>query len=165
VSLFHRKQPPKKRPAPVKPIKRKSLIKNEVYWFGRIQALIKKHSTPARKSGKYKGHGMTNAQAWVRDLVAEVHASRPRTGMYDGNMWLAGQTALILAHWYFRLHRAKCYDPRRPVAMRKEALKQRTTYAVRMFLAICDESQDAALLPGQHWDDPGSPHAVDGVFL
>jgi len=89
----------------------------------------------------------------------------PRTGPYDGNMRMAAVLSYVLALWYLRIHRAKSYDPRRPVKHRKSAYHQRLRFACAIFYAIVDESEDPDFFPGQKWESPFDPYPTDGYFV
>jgi len=80
-------------------------------------------------------------------------------------MRMASILSFILATWYLRLHRAKMYDPRRPVRHRQAAYWSRLSYANALFLAITDESKDAEMFPGQRWEMPFDPYPTDGYFI
>lgn len=137
--------------------------KNEAWWVSEIQRLIVKHSRPT----KDPWHGTTQTEKVVVDLVKLVQKhGMPKTGpQYDGNMRMACILSYVLALWYLRLHRAKAYDPRRPVRNRQAAYFGRLNYANALFLAITDESLDQKLFPGQRWETPFDPYPTDGYFV
>lgn len=89
----------------------------------------------------------------------------PREGVYDGNMRAGLVLSYALALWYFRLHRAKCFDPRRPVAGRQLAYATWLRNVAAFALLAVDGREDHAYFPGQQWDDPFGPEARDGSFV
>ena len=103
----------------------------------------------------------------MADLVKLVQKrGMPKKGPpYDGNMRMACVLSYVLALWYLRLHRAKAYDPRRPVKLRQGAYWSRLGYAQALFVAITDESLDPKMFPGQNWESPWNPHTTDGYFV
>ncbi len=131
------------------------------WWVAKIQALITKHSRPT----KDPRHGRTMTGKMIADLVREIEKTAPTKYAFDGNMRMANILSLVLATWYLRVHRAKSYDPRRPVALRKQAYFSRLGYAMALFRAIEDESQDQEHFPGQRWETPFDPYPTDGYFV
>ena len=141
--------------------------KDRKWWVAKVQSLIGKHSRPT----KDPNHGYTESEKVIHDLMREVkrHAM-PRGGpasvrRYDENMRTAAVLSYVLALWYLRIHRAKSYDPRRPVKHRQAAYHQRQRFATMMFHAIVDESEDAEFFPGQKWESPFDPYPTDGYFV
>lgn len=96
--------------------------------------------------------------------MKEIQKRYPRGEQFDGNMRMAATLSYILGFWYSRLHRAKCYDPRRPVRHRKQAYFQRYSWALAMFGAIADESDDCDMFK-QKWETPFDPFPTDGYFV
>lgn len=139
-------------------------------WCKLIEALIRKHTRPltakeAHKMGiSPKGHGETDPVKWIRDLAKDVKKNFPKSGMYDGNMLMAVRMSQILMFWYLRLQRAKCYDPRRPVKIRRFAMEKLMVYCSTIMMMIVDERFDAEIFK-QDWDPPFNPKAKDGVFV
>ena len=131
------------------------------WWVAKIQGFIVKHTKPT----KDPWHGRTATRRAMADLMREVERTRPKTGRYDENMRMASVLSLVLATWYLRVHRAKSYDPRRPVKLRKAAYFNRLGYAAAFFLAIEDESLDQEHFPGQKWETPFDPYPTDGYFV
>lgn len=128
-------------------------------WINKVQKLIALNTvTP-----KGATHGITN-KVWILELLVKVKKTMPKKGEYDGNMWLASTIGAILIGWYLRVHRAKAYDPQRPVAHRRKALRQRMEFAQFINSLIIDESEDY-LIFNQEWDVPFSKHAKDGKFV
>src|SRR5207247_9154019 len=109
-------------------------------------------------------HDQTRHDQWLVQVMREVIRTFPTRGRYDGNMRLAAVLSHVLALWYLRVHRAKCYDPRRPVADRRYAFESWLGYVRALSTLAVDERDDAAHFPDQHWDPPYSPHAIDGTF-
>ena len=134
--------------------------KTRLEWVGIIQTAIRRHSRPSSDPD----HSETNALKWVHDLAKEVQATAPKKGQYDENMRLASIIALALTYWFSRVQRAKAYDPRRPVVLRRAALQRWHDFWRDMLDGAIFEAEDAELFPGQHWDPPWSEHAIDGHF-
>ena len=137
--------------------------KNATWWVSEIQRLITAHSYKT----KNPWHKATRKEKVMMGLVKLVRKhGMPRAGpQYDGNMRIACILSYVLALWYLRLHRAKSYDPRRPVRLRRAAYWNRLGYAQAMFMAITDESLDPTLFPGQKWETPFDPYPTDGFFV
>jgi len=135
--------------------------RSRIAWLQYVNGVIAAHSTMRTSD---PDHGASNALAWTADLMREIHASHPKKGTFDGNMRQAAIAALVFALWYSRVQRAKAYDPRRPVVLRRAALATWRKFWHAMFDAAVYEGEDAEVFSGQHWDPPWSPHAVDGVF-
>lgn len=96
--------------------------------------------------------------------MKEIQRRFPKSEQYDGNMRMAATLSYVLGFWYSRLHRAKCYDPRRPVRLRKAAYFQRYSWALAMFNALLDESDDCDMFK-QKWETPFDPFPTDGYFV
>ena len=127
-----------------------------------VQELIQKNSRPT----KDPWHGATNTERMIKDLVQVIiKVAFPKKGRYDGNMRMAAILSYVLALWYLRIHRAKSYDPRRPVNARQQAYYTRLDYANALFFAIEDESLDPTCFPGQKWESPFDPYPTDGYFV
>ena len=136
--------------------------KPKSWWVAATQALITKHSRPT----KDPRHGQTRTGMVVAELVALVEkTSFRKKERFDGNMRMAAVLSYVLALWYLRVHRAKSYDPRRPVALRRGAYWSRMGYLNALFLAITDESEDQLYFPGQRWETPFDPYPTDGYFV
>ena len=131
------------------------------WWVARVQALITRHSRPT----KDPWHSRTMTRSMIADLVREIEKTAPSKGRFDGNMRMASVLSTVLATWCLRLSRAKSYDPRRPVKLRKLAYFQRLSYAAALFMAIEDESLDQEHFPGQNWETPFDPRTTDGYFV
>lgn len=143
--------------------------RSRAYWFRRVQGLIAKHTTPGVHRFRYRGkvsvHGETDEAAWMAALVAEVRRHAPKSGRYDGNMWIAAVVGLILSHWFIRIQRAKTMDPRRPKHFRRRAYASWVRFNGELLRVVFDESEDPRLLPGQRWENPYDPRSKDGRFV
>ena len=137
--------------------------KDAAWWVSEIQRLVTKHSCPT----KNPWHGTTRTGIVMAELVnlVQKHGMPKKGPAYDGNMRMACILSYVLVLWYLRLHRAKSYDPRRPVRHRQAAYWGRLGYANALFLAITDESKDAEMFPGQNWESPWDPTTTDGYFV
>lgn len=137
-------------------------------WVQRCEALIQVHSTPARTRGKYKGHGSTDSVAWISDLVNEAwrEIRRTRKGMaYDENMALASLVGLILATWYSNVHRAKAFDPNRPLKLRRRALEQRAEWLKGFFGMLNSDRMMGEVWGHQEFNLPYGKKAKGGKFV
>ncbi len=147
---------------------KKKIMFDDRYWLNRVQVLIGRHSTPPRKSGKYKGHGDTDTSLWVRDLEKEVsrHIKRTNKGIgYDGNMAVAKLLGRVLTVWYCTVHRAKSFDPNRPVE-RKKANIAVTRYRGELMSAISDDELMGDVFGGcQNWNFPFGKGVYGGKFI
>jgi hypothetical protein len=138
------------------------------FWLKRCECLIVKHSTAPRVRGKYKGHSSTDAAAWVRDLTDEVQAwiRRTRPGIaYDENMALASTLGLILSTWYALVHRAKTYDPNRPLKLRRKANRIVTDFRAELVRAVCNDALMGKVWSGQTFAPPYGKAAKGGKFV
>jgi|SRR3990167_9951670 len=137
--------------------------KDVLWWVSETQRLISKHSRPT----KNPWHRATKTGMVIAELINLVqrHGMPKRGPAYDGNMRMASILGFVLSVWYLRLHRAKSYDPRRPVRHRQQAYWSRLGYATALFMAIVDESKDAEMFPGQRWEMPFDPYPTDGYFV
>ena len=131
------------------------------WWVAKVQTLIVKHS----RSTRDPWHGTTRTARVIADLVREIERAAPKKVRYEVNMHMAMVLSLVLATWYLRVHRAKSYDPRRPVKLRQGAYFNRLGYATALFLATEDESLDQEHFPGQRWETPFDPYPTDGYFV
>ena len=138
-------------------------------WIERCQELIAKHSTPARTRGKYKGHGSTDAVAWIQELAAElqreIKRQRGRSMAYDENMALAALTGQVLCAWYANVHRAKSYDPNRPVRHRQRAARQLERWRVELFLMTLHDQLMTRAFPAQEFNMPYGRQKRGGKFV
>lgn len=142
--------------------------KSSIHWAQRIEQLIPTVSTPPRKSGKYKGHGSTNTLMWIDDLAREIQKDIHRCNKgigYDENMALASHLGAALFLWYSLVHRAKSYDPHRPIKNRKEAYDQRTKKILELFVLVNDDWAMTEVFRDQFYDLPHSRFASNGDFV
>jgi phenylpyruvate tautomerase PptA (4-oxalocrotonate tautomerase family) len=138
------------------------------HWLRRIQTLIAKHSTKPRTRGKYKGHGSTDALAWIKELAVEVQADIQRCNRgigYDENMALASRLGAALFVWYANVHRAKCYDLNRPLCRRIPAYEERKAKINKLFEAVNDDRLMAAIFSNQVFNLPHGLGKSDGTFI
>ncbi len=138
-------------------------------WLKLVEYLIVRYSTPPRTRGKYKGHSSTDMLRWVWHLanVCEGYI-RKRSGRrkaYDGNMALASLLGRVLVLWYCNVHRAKGFDPNRPLS-RKRVFTQLAKYKGRLVAAIGDERLMGAVWgKKQQWNFPFGKGAKGGEFV
>lgn len=144
-------------------------LKPTLHWLQRCQALIQKHeSVPVRKSGKYKGHSSTDSAAWIKELTDEVQKDikRCQKGIaYDENMALAVHVGRILSVWYFCVHRAKAYDPNRPIHNRQIASKKRGEYFTQLIAECTSDELMTQAFPDQWWNLPYGKNQINGSFV
>ena len=122
-------------------------------WIETIQHLISR-STEDRKTDL----------SWLHNLVTRFLECKKPRGIYDRNMWACSTLGYILIAWYIRIHKAKSYDPERPIKNRKKALKQWRSFILQIQDLIINESADHKLFPDQKWDNPYLPDAINGDF-
>lgn len=136
-------------------------------WVGIVQRAIREASGPARVAGKYKGHSMTDVDQWIAKVTRRVirEAGIKRHKDRDENMGLAAVLGMVLVAWYVRLHRAKAFDPNRPVELRKKALAQVNVYVGELVRVCFKDSMDPFAFPGQEFENPYVPNARDGKFI
>ena len=137
-------------------------------WLERIESLISKHSTPARTRGKYKGHASTDSVAWVQELTVEVQKDIRLCNKgigYDENMALASRMGQILAVWYCTVHRAKSFDARRPLNLRRDANFKVVRYRGLMVQMMSDDWLMFRAFPNQPYNYPWGEGAIDGDFV
>lgn len=130
-------------------------------WVGLIQRAIRKASMPT----KDPRHDQTNVSQWLAEVIATILVTAPKKGQYDENLRTAAVVGYILLLWYFRCHRAKIHDPRRPIARRREAYAKWLACAAAVQALPLDEREDGVMFPGQKWESPFAWHATDGVFV
>lgn len=147
---------------------KQKIVHSDAYWLNLVQKLIGKHSGEARKSGKHKGHAETNTSLWIADLEREVtkYIKKMNKGnTYDGNMAVARLLGRILVVWYCTVHRAKSYDPNRPLE-RAKANKAVTVYRGCLMAAISDDELMGEVFGNtQHWNFPFGKGAYGGKFV
>lgn len=134
--------------------------KDSVHWFRRVQALI----VEAHVGKKVKGHHR-NRMNWYVLLGREVLRSFPQGGpAYDPNMRLAATMGLILTVWYARVHRAKLYDPNRPLQLRRD-LYANWIESAMVYASVFIDERDDAIMMDQKWNNPFWPGAKGGKFV
>jgi hypothetical protein len=143
----------------------KNTKKDAVRWFLDVQKCIAAHTSPPRTRGKYKGHGTTDTKKWIDDLYWLIWRKRPKGKAYDENMYLAAAMGYVLVLWYTRIQRAKAYDPRRPIEIRKGAIDRIPHYLSSLVHDLLDDSIDAHTLAGQDFEPPYGRNATDGKFV
>lgn len=132
---------------------------DRAWWFARIQKAV---SDSGIKTGG--AHDEAQPIFFLSDVIREVVQTLPREGMYDPNMRSALVTSYVLGLWYFRLHRAKCWHPARPLEVRRAAYDS-WLRNVREFSTLwVDERDDHAFMP-QPYDNPFLPGAKSGKFV
>lgn len=122
------------------------------------------HAVSRSATKTAEAHDIADPQRFVDLVTREVVATMPSEGSYDGNMRVAVVTSYVLALWYFRLHRAKCWHPDRPLEARRGAYQQWLTTAQAFALLPVDERDDYTFMP-QEWDNPFLPGARSGKFV
>lgn len=137
-------------------------------WLKFCESRIAARSTRARTRGKYKGHASTDSYAWIKDLVIEAQSyiKRTRRGIaYDENMALGSLVGLILVTWYCNVHRAKTYDPNRPVKLRRRAARQLAAFKADLIAGMASDKLMAEVWSGQEFNPPWGPQAKGGKFV
>lgn len=149
--------------------KKKPLRKcSDAQWLRLVETLIAKHSTPPRKSGKYKGHSSTATLLWVGDLsyIVQKYIRARNTGVaYDENMAIASLMGRILVLWYCNVHRAKGMDPNRPL-QRRRVFTRLAQYRGEVMAGMADDRLMGAVWgQGQQWNFPFGKGARGGKFV
>lgn len=137
-------------------------------WLRFVEELISLSTTPPMKTGKHKGHGHTDVSKWVQALHVSVQgyiAATSKGKPYDGNMRTAALLGAILVTWYANVHRAKSYDPNRPLAIRRRAARQRREYLRALFEAVNDDTLMAKVWGHQEFNVPHGKAARGGRFV
>lgn len=136
---------------------------DEVAWVLWIQRQI---NTTWRPNPAATAHPISYpAEDWIQPLTEEVQErvlERCRGG--DENIGIAMVVSYILATWAGRIARAKSFDPRRPVELRKGAYAAWLAWVRRMNETLVDESLDPSFFE-QPWESPFLPDATDGDFV
>ena len=152
--------------APFQRSKKKSQIAERLLL---VEYLIGKHSSVKAKAGSHKGHATTNTAAWITELAEFViaeNAARNKWITYDGNMATAARLGLILVAWYSNVHRAKSYDPHRPLSARCAAAVQRTQFLAELSAVLADDSVMGEVWGNsQQWNYPFGKGAKGGKFV
>jgi len=148
-------------------VKKKPPISNKV-WLQLVEHLIGKASTKPRTRGKYKGHSSTDSLAWVWSLACfcqKYIVSRNKGRAYDENMALASLLGRVLVLWYCNVHRAKGFDPNRPLS-RKQVFTYLARYRGALMAAMCDERLMGSVWgKKQQWNFPFGKGAKGGKFV
>lgn len=141
--------------------------KTRAWWVERVQDKIRIHTRPT----KDPWHGYTESGAVIESLAREVQRYSMAGGgpgkvrKYDENLRMASVLGYVLCLWYARIHKAKAFDPRRPVTHRRAAYMSRQMFLQAMFEAMIDDSRDAEFFPGQKWESPYDPNPTEGYFV
>lgn len=126
-----------------------------------VQKRIAARSGPVQKNG----HATTSLD-WVADVTNEITKSFPKDRPFDGNMRVAYLLAFVMGTWYSRVHHSKCFDPRRPVKIRREAYASWHRGVLALFAAMVNDEHDPVLFNGKpHYENPFDPKAKDGKFV
>lgn len=122
------------------------------FWMNYIGQVI------SRNVKSIKGYNLQSGdpRKWMTEVVLKVGLCtiarcQPEA---DENLAAARVVSLILTLWFYRVARAKCYDPRRPVKGRRESLKRLVEYNHLLADCLVDESRDGEFFPEQEWDMP-----------
>lgn len=135
--------------------------KSHRYWVAWVERQIRRTITPNPRDPK---HPCCDPRQWLQTLQQTLEQYRPSTP-HDVNLFYTAALSQILALWYLRVQRAKAYDPRRPVKLRRQALQRWQHYAESLMRLVVDEQDDARSFPGQDWDPPFAPRAKNGTFV
>lgn len=106
----------------------------------------------------------------MKDLIDAVWKSIEKMPCYDwnkmdGNIILSSLVGTILVLFACRITRAKSYDGRRPVEIRKKMMHSLCQTHHALFDIFVNESRDHIFCPSQGWDPPFSPDAQDGEYV
>ncbi len=134
-----------------------------VYWLDYVGQRIKKHSKPVKGSV----HDTTDPEKWLKDLVHYFWGIMKTKDwqVRDENLACAATLSMILCLWFSRCARAKSYDKRRPIKLRKKAQERLITYWKAMLECFVDESRDPLMFPSQEWESPYDPNATNGTYV
>lgn len=152
---------PRKKDATPKP-------RTNAEWCVFIEQAIVRSQTGKKVLVKTKdGSGMhsQNTMSWIAEVISAIVAEFPKKGMYDPNMRLAARLGTILLVWYTRIHRAKTFDSRRPVKIRKESYESWIANVSYILTALLDDRTDAAVWGNQPWVNPYLKGAKGGKFV
>lgn len=134
------------------------------FWMDFIGNMIQKHTKPSDNPL----HGFTESDQWLIELSQELWKRvQPRHDLtkMDENIICSSLMGLILVQWSCRVRRAKSYDPRRPVEIRKGMMKRFLDYQHALMDAMMNEENDHNFFPKQEWDPPFVPGAKNGDFV
>jgi len=127
------------------------------HWMNRIGVLIHKCAKPIKG---HKGLFSCEPVVWVKHLTEEIttnHKKCPKEA--DENILVAKLLSIVLVLWSYRIGRAKCHDPRRPVKQRRQGLERAVAFGSLIAKCLLDETHDPRFFPAQEWDVPHSSHA------
>ncbi len=134
------------------------------WWMCLIGKYIGKHSRPSENPL----HGFTESNLWLRDLADEIWTNvklHHDLTKIDENILCSKLMSLILTVWTCRIIRAKAYDPRRPIALRRIMLERANKYHHALLDCMVDESDDQLFCPEQDWETPYKQDAMDGTYV
>jgi hypothetical protein len=128
------------------------------YWLNRIGLLIGQCAKPIRGS---KGLSTCDPVVWIKDLTQEIRkvATKKIPKSADENIAIAKIVSLLLLLWSYRVGRAKCHDPRRPVKQRRQGLEKTVVFGSLVTECLLDETHDPQYFPAQDWDVPHAKNA------
>lgn len=133
-----------------------------------FEAVISRSNGAVITSGPGKGHRRSDpvlAIMAMAEIVQREIERKNRGRLYDGNMALASQLGLILCAWYANVHRAKSYDPNRPLRDRRIATAQRARFMAELAIALSDDSIMGDVWgQGQRWNFPFGRGAKGGDY-
>lgn len=123
------------------------------YWMNRIGELIAKGG---KKIKGYKTLKTESPERWMCELTNEIvpliYKNAPSGS--DENLAATRILSLLYTLWFYRLCRAKAYDCRRPVEVRKQIMERLEEYSAVLFGCLIDESFDSKFFPSQEWESP-----------
>jgi hypothetical protein len=152
---------------------------DDAYWMARVQQLIVECSTPIATESREEngqivalaGHSSTDTKMALRRLLDEVIATNPISGsatgigVYDENMRTISLLGYICVLWYSSTHRAKLFDPARPLSLRRQAWGAYLSWATELVRMLLDVSRLSTFFPIQKWGYPFDPEGKDGTFI
>ena len=133
------------------------------YWVDQVQAAIWRSVIP--ETGDV--HPDCDMDKWIMEIVRPITKAiedDQESESYDGNIRAAYAVGLVLITWASRIHHAKCYDPNRPLALRRNSLKSHSRMQLTIFEAITDESHDTRYFD-QEYSPPYGKGARGGNFV
>ncbi len=147
----------------------KTPIASNAEWLRLVEFLVRKHSTGVRTRGKYKGHRSTNSSAWIWELICicqkYIAKRMGRSKAYDGNMAIAALLGRVLVMWYCNVHRAKGFDPNRPIT-RRQVFTHLAKYRGAVVTAMCDDRLMGVVWgKQQQWNFPFGKGVCGGKFV
>lgn len=152
-----------------KPVKKIIKQKTREQWLRFVERSIVKSQYGKKIRIKTKdGTGLhsQNSWDWLGEMMVEVINSIPKDGrMRDPNMFVARRLGIVLLTWFVRVSRAKCFDPRRPLVLRKKAYALWLENLSGITSLLMDDRDDPKIWPGQKWDNPFGKNAKGGKFV